>query len=127
MTKHKAGMSWRTKMMACAHIAHRLGLYSVFDGNGITLWADNTQKHHFDHVDIALATLDFIEELYQSTPDRLQAHTEARVVFSALNRTSAVTFTELLDATMNERHANIEQWRRMLEIGGAFIPNPARD
>ena len=119
--------SWREKMEACTRLATRLGLHTVVEGDGLIFWVD--AKHPPFQVasfDVALAMLTYIEALYNASPMHSESQREAQMQFIVQSAHATLEFTQLLAQSMDARLANIDERRRMIEIGGEFISNPAR-
>ena len=127
MTKQQRVLSWRTKMEACTQLANRLGLHTVVEGDGLIFWVD--AKHPPFQVasfDVALAMLTYIEALYNAPPMQSESQREAQMQFIVQSAHATLEFTQLLAQSSDARLANIDERRRMIEIGGEFISNPAR-
>ena len=76
--------------------------------------------------DVALAMLTYIEALYNASPMHSESQREAQMQFIVQSAHATLEFTKLLEQSSDARLANIDQRRRMIEIGGEFISNPAR-
>ena len=127
MPKQQRVPSWREKMEACTHLANRLGLHTVVEGDGLIFWVD--AKHPPFQVasfDVALAMLTYIEALYNASSMHNESQREAQMQFIVQSAHATLEFTQLLAQSSDARLANIDQRRRMIEIGGEFISNPAR-
>ena len=127
MTTPHRERSWREKMEACTHLAPRLGLHTVVEGDGLIFWVD--AKHPPFQVvsfDVALAMLQYIEALNNTLPMHSESQREAPMQFIVQSAQAMLEFTKLLEQSSDARLANIDQRRRMIEIGGEFISNPAR-
>ena len=127
MTTPHRERSWREKMEACTHLANRLGLHTVVEGDGLIFWVDT--KHPPFQVasfDVALAMLTYIEALYNASQMHNESQREAQMQFIVQSAHATLEFTQLLAQSSDARLANIDERRRMIEIGGEFISNPAR-
>ena len=127
MTTPHRERSWREKMEACTHLANRLGLHTVVEGDGLIFWVD--AKHPPFQVasfDVSLAMLTYIEALYNASPMHNESQREAQMQFIVQSAHATLEFTQLLAQSSDARLANIDQRRRIIEIGGEFISNPAR-
>ena len=127
MTTPHRERSWREKMEACTQLANRLGLHTVVERDGLIFWVD--AKHlpfQVASFDVALAMLTYIEALYNASPMHSESQREAQMQFIVQSAQATLEFTQLLAQSMDARLANIDERRRMIEIGGEFFSNPAR-